>query len=64
MRATAGYMPNEKGGYYSRLQREEEELSEIRSELLLAERRLSEMRKQLQGEAPCSIVAAMDHRRS
>ena len=51
-RANLGFMPDERGGYYSRLQREQGELDGIRSELGLAKRRLSEMHKQLAGETP------------
>ena len=51
-RANLGFMPDEKGGYYKKLQAEQNELENVRSELRLAERRLSEMRKQLEGEAP------------
>lgn len=50
-RANVGFMPDEKGGYYSRLRREQGELDSTRSELELAKRRLSEMRKQLGGES-------------
>jgi polysaccharide chain length determinant protein (PEP-CTERM system associated) len=45
-------MPDEKGGYYDRLQREQTALNSIRSDLNLAKRRLAEMRKQLEGETP------------
>lgn len=51
-RANIGLMPDETGGYYQRLQREQSDLENIRSELRLAERRLSEIRKQLAGETP------------
>jgi polysaccharide chain length determinant protein (PEP-CTERM system associated) len=51
-RANIGLMPDETGGYYQRLQREQSALENIRSELRLAERRLSEIRKQLAGETP------------
>ncbi len=51
-RVNLGLMPDNRGGYYSRLQRELGEIEGIRSELQLAERRFSEMKKQLQGEAP------------
>lgn len=51
-RANVGFMPNEKGGYYNRLQREEQKLDELRSALRLAKRRHSAMLKQLEGEAP------------
>ncbi|MDX2507685.1 MAG: hypothetical protein QNL62_24870 [Gammaproteobacteria bacterium] len=51
-RANVGFMPDEQGGYYRRLQREQDELDDIRSELRLAKRRHSEMLKQLDGESP------------
>ena len=51
-RANVGYMPDERGGYYSRLQQEQAELDDIGSELRLAKRRHSEMLKQLEGESP------------
>ena len=51
-RANVGFMPDEKGGYYSRLQREQGELEGIQSELRLAIRRHAEMQKQLAGESP------------
>ena len=51
-RANVGFMPDEKGGYYSKLQSEDSELDSIRSELRLAKRRYSAMLKQLEGEAP------------
>ncbi len=51
-RANLGFMPDEKGGYYKKLQGEQNELENIRSELRLAERRLLEMRTQLEGETP------------
>jgi len=51
-RANVGFMPDEKGGYYSRLQREQAELDDIRSELLLAKRKHSQILKQLEGESP------------
>ncbi len=51
-RANVGFMPDEKGGYYDRLQREESALSSIRSELRLAKRKHSAMIKQLEGETP------------
>lgn len=47
-----GYMPDEKGGYYSRLQREQDALESTRSRLQLAERRYVELSKQLKGEKP------------
>jgi len=51
-RANVGFMPDEEGGYYSRLQSEQGTLENIRSELQLAKRRHSEMLKQLEGESP------------
>lgn len=51
-RENVGFMPDERGGYYTRLQREQGELDDIRSELRLAKRRYSEMLKQLEGESP------------
>ena len=51
-RENIGLMPDKTGGYYSRLQREQETLDAIRSELRLAKQRLSIMNKQLKGELP------------
>jgi polysaccharide chain length determinant protein (PEP-CTERM system associated) len=51
-KANVGLMPNEKGGYYSRLQRSQEAIEDTRSALRLAERRRAELRKQLRGEKP------------
>ncbi|VAW54757.1 Lipopolysaccharide biosynthesis chain length determinant protein [hydrothermal vent metagenome] len=51
-RENVGFMPDEKGGYYAKLQREESELESLTSELRLAKRRHSAMMKQLDGEAP------------
>ena len=51
-KANVGFMPNEEGGYYSRLQRSQDAIEDTRSALRLAERRLSELRKQLKGEKP------------
>jgi len=51
-RVNVGFMPDEQGGYYRRLQREQDELDDIQSELRLAKRRHSEMLKQLDGESP------------
>ena len=47
-----GYMPDEKGSYYDRLQHAQEAVAALRSELKLAERRYSELMKQLSGEKP------------
>ena len=46
-----GFMPNEKGGYYSRLQRSEEEISDTKSQLRLAKLRLANLQQQLSGQA-------------
>jgi polysaccharide chain length determinant protein (PEP-CTERM system associated) len=51
-KANVGLMPNEKGGYYSRLQRSQEAIEDTRSALRLAERRRAELRKLLRGEKP------------
>jgi len=51
-RENLGFMPNEKGGYYNKLQHAQSEVQSIQTELELANRRLTEMRKQLDGEAP------------
>jgi polysaccharide chain length determinant protein (PEP-CTERM system associated) len=51
-KANIGFMPDEKGGYYMRLQRAQEETEDTRGALRLAERRQSELRKQLSGETP------------
>ncbi len=58
-RVNVGFMPDEKGGYYARLQREEDDLSNLKAELRLAQRRHSAMLKQLEGEAP--LLAGIDH---
>ena len=46
-----GFMPNEKGGYYSRLQRSEEEIADTKSQLRLAKLRLANLQQQLSGQA-------------
>ena len=51
-RANLGLMPDETGGYFKKLQREQGKLDDIHSQLLLAKRKLSEMQKQLKGELP------------
>lgn len=58
-RNNVGFMPDEKGGYYARLQREEDDLANLKAELRLAERKYSAMLKQLEGEAP--LLAGIDH---
>jgi len=51
-RKNVGFMPDEKGGYYQRLQAESQELDNTRSSLKLAQRRFKELNKQLKGESP------------
>jgi polysaccharide chain length determinant protein (PEP-CTERM system associated) len=46
-----GFMPTEKGGYYNRLQRAEEEIADTRSELRLAKLRLANLQQQISGQA-------------
>jgi len=50
--ANIGLMPDESGGYYNKLQREQETLATMRADLRSEEQRLLEMRKQLKGELP------------
>lgn len=45
-----GFMPGEKGGYYTRLQRSEEEIAATKSELRLAKQQLAELQQQLSGQ--------------
>jgi len=47
-----GYMPNERGSFYVRLQRAEDSVEETASALRVAERRYSELARQLKGERP------------
>ena len=49
-----GFMPNEKGGYYSRLQRSEEEIAQTKSQLRLAKQRHAGLEQQLSGETAVS----------
>jgi len=51
-KANFGFMPDEKGGYYRRLQRAQDKVDSTRSKLRLARQRYSELRKQLRGESP------------
>lgn len=51
-KANVGYMPDEKGGYYMRLQRAQDTLESTRSALRMAERRYAELSKQLKSENP------------
>jgi polysaccharide chain length determinant protein (PEP-CTERM system associated) len=47
-----GFMPDEKGGYFARLQRAQDAAELTRSELRLAQRRYTELNRQLKGESP------------
>ena len=51
-KANVGFMPDEKGNYYARLQRAQESAESTRSDLRLAEQRAVELTKQLKGEKP------------
>jgi len=48
----AGYMPNERGGYYARLNRQKEMIEDTRSALRMSQSRYSNLRKQLSGQTP------------
>ena len=50
-RANVGFMPDERGGYYNRLQRLQGEIGTISSQLKLTKRKHSQMLRQLAGEA-------------
>jgi polysaccharide chain length determinant protein (PEP-CTERM system associated) len=50
-KANVGYMPDEKGTYYTRLQNAQDNVRKTRSELNLAMQRHNELRKQLEGES-------------
>jgi polysaccharide chain length determinant protein (PEP-CTERM system associated) len=51
-RKNVGYMPDEKGGYYMRLQKELQGIEVTQSAINLAQRRHQELSKQLKGESP------------
>lgn len=51
-KANVGYMPDEKGNYYTRLQDAQGAVEKTRSGLNLAKQRLTELKKQLSGESP------------
>lgn len=51
-KANVGYMPDERGNYYTRLQRAQEEVEATHSALRLTEQRYAELQKQLRGEKP------------
>ena len=50
-KANVGYMPDEKGTYYTRLQNAQDNAAKTRSELNLAMQRYNELQKQLKGES-------------
>jgi polysaccharide chain length determinant protein (PEP-CTERM system associated) len=47
-----GFMPDEKGGYYTRLKNAQEGIEHTRSAIRVAQRRVTELNKQLRGEEP------------
>ncbi|HYQ71447.1 MAG TPA: XrtA system polysaccharide chain length determinant [Gammaproteobacteria bacterium] len=47
-----GFMPDEKGGYFARLRRAQDEIDSTKSSLRQARQRYSELRRQLSGESP------------
>ena len=47
-----GFMPNERGSFYTRLQRAEDAVEDTSTALRLAERRYAELKRQLKGESP------------
>lgn len=51
-KANVGYMPDEKGGYYSRLRRAQDAIESTRSALRIAESRRVALSDQLAGEKP------------
>jgi len=51
-KANIGFMPDDKGSYYARLQRAQESVDSTGSALRLAARRYAELKKQLSGEVP------------
>jgi protein tyrosine kinase modulator len=48
----AGLMPGEKGGYYQRVQSQQESIDQTTSALRLARQRYNDLRQQLSGESP------------
>jgi len=50
-----GYMPDEKGSYYSRLQRAKDLVDQTESQLKLTQQRLVELKKQLSAESPTLV---------
>jgi len=51
-KANVGFMPDEKGGYYVRLKSAQAGIENTRSAIRVAQRRYSELNKQLRGEKP------------
>lgn len=51
-KANIGFMPDDRGSYYARLQRAQESVDSTGSALRLAIRRYAELKKQLSGEVP------------
>jgi len=48
----AGFMPDEKGGYYARIRRAEDDVEQTKSSLALAQQSYSQLRRQLSGQEP------------
>jgi len=55
-----GRMPGESGGYYTRLQKELDKLSQIETDLQLAQKKRNVLASQLQGEIPLSLTRSYD----
>jgi protein tyrosine kinase modulator len=50
--ANAGFMPDEKGGYYTRIRKAEEDVEATKSSLALAQQSYSQLSRQLSGQEP------------
>ena len=48
----AGFMPDEKGGYYARIRNAEDDVERTKSSLALAQQSYSQLRRQLSGQEP------------
>ena len=57
-KANIGFMPDNKGSYYARLQRAQDEIDQINSQLRLARQRHAALKKQLKTESPYVDTAA------
>jgi len=55
-----GFMPTERGSYYSRLQRAEEDIAATKSELRLAKQRHADLQQQLSGEVEVNVGISAD----